>query len=150
MSLTVAIALAMSLEVPDAKGHLNYRKMPADMASAVVYRCSQTKSPAHCASLVATLGFRESGYDFNARHDGNKGCGAFGVLCTYPHATWQEQVDTAWTLLVKSAATCEVPLALYVSGSCGAGHWIAKEYMRIARAIAAKYVDQVEHATESR
>jgi hypothetical protein len=34
---------------------------------------------------------------------------------------------------------------MYVSGSCGAGHWIANEYLRIARGIALKFADQVEH-----
>lgn len=144
--LTTAIVIGMSLKVPDSKGHLNVRKMPEEEALAVATRCLKTSTPVHCASLLATLSFRESGNNDKASHDGGKGCGAFGALCTYPHATWQEQVDTAWSLVLKSTVTCEEPLALYVSGDCNRGHAIAREYLGIARRIAKDYSETTETA----
>lgn len=145
MSLTAAIVMAMSLRVPDSKGHLNYRAIPKDGAEAVVSVCTPTSAPTHCAAVLVTLGFRESGFNFAAKHDHDQGCGAWGVLCTYPHATWEEQAKSAWGLVVKSAVTCKEPLAMYASGSCGAGLWVAREYMRIARKIALEFADQVDH-----
>lgn len=145
MSLTAAIVMAMSLRVPDAKGHLNYRAIPKAGAEAVVSVCGKTSAPAHCAAVLVVLGFRESNNNNEARHDHDQGCGAFGALCTYPHATWLEQVDTAWKLVLESTLACKEPLAKYASGSCGYGLSIAKEYMRIARKIAWEFQDQVDH-----
>lgn len=150
MSLTVAIVTAVSLWVPDGKGHRNYRPIPQEGAQAILNRCLKTTTPLPCATLLDTLAFRESNNNPQAEHDHNKdgtprGCGAFGALCTYPHATWQEQVDTAWTLILKSTETCTEPLALYVSGDCNRGHAIAREYLGIARRLAVQFADQVEH-----
>jgi hypothetical protein len=144
-ALTAVIVAAMSLKVPDSKGHLNYRKIPQDGADAIVAVCNATSAPTHCAAVLVTLGFRESGFDFSAKHDHGQGCGAWGVLCTYPHATWKEQVQSAWGLVVKSAVTCQEPLALYASGSCYSGLRVAREYMHIARKIALEFADQIEH-----
>lgn len=145
MSLTTAIVMAMSLHVPDAKGHLNYRAIPKEGAEAIVTVCAKTSVPTHCAAVLTTLAFRESNNNPVADHDNHKGCGAFGALCTYPHATWLEQVETAWKLVLESTIACKEPLAKYASGSCGYGLSIAREYMRIARKIALEFSDQIEH-----
>ena len=137
--ISIAIVIAMSLEVPDAKGVRNYRPMPKDEAVEIVALCTRTKISEYCAGILATLSFRESGNLFGAVHDGGKGCGAFGLLCTFPHATWREQVESAWAIVVKSAKTCKEPLAMYASGSCDRGQKLAREYLDIAKAIAKKY-----------
>lgn len=133
--LTTAIVLRASLLVPDAAGHLNYKPIPNDGAAAIVSKCSGTTMPEHCASLLLVLGFRESGFNMSASHDGGKGCGAFGALCSFPHSTWAEQVDVAWRLVIKSAEACQEPLALYCSGSCTRGLKVAREYMRLAQDV---------------
>jgi hypothetical protein len=135
--LTATLVMAMSLRVPDAKGHLNYRAIPKDGADAVVAVCGPTSAPVHCAAVLVTLAFRESGNNPEARHDHDKGCGAWGVLCTYPHATWLDQAKAAWSLVTDSAVKCPEPLAMYASGSCSRGLAVAREYMRCARTIAA-------------
>ena len=145
MSLTAAIVMAMSLKVPDSKGHLNYRAIPKDGADAVVSVCAKTSAPAHCAAVLVTLSFRESNNTMTAKHDHDQGCGAWGALCTYPHETWLEQATSAWSLVLKSTLACKEPLALYASGQCGAGLWVAREYMRIARKIALEFADQIDH-----
>jgi hypothetical protein len=137
--ITPAIVLAMSLDVPDAKGTKNYRPMPRELAVEIVALCTRTKIAEKCGALLSVLGFRESGYNFSAVHDGGKGCGAFGLLCTFPHATWKEQVESAWSVILKSVTTCKEPLAMYASGSCERGHKVAREYMSIADAIAKRY-----------
>jgi len=136
--LTVALILKASLLVPDAAGHLNRVKMPEDEAKAIVTRCTSTSAPSHCAGTLIGLSFRESGNNFAAVHDGGRGCGAFGLLCTFPHSTWQEQVDSAWSQVLKSTLVCVEPLQMYCSGSCTRGRKIAQEYMGIARKIAAE------------
>jgi len=111
-------------------------KMPEDEGKAIVATCVKTSAPAHCAAVLVVLSFRESGNNFATVHDGGLGCGAFGLLCTFPHATWQEQVDSAWSQVLKSTLVCVEPLQMYCSGSCTRGRKIAQEYMGIARRIA--------------
>lgn len=137
--LSEAVILSMSLGVWDSKGNHPIKAMPKDEAVAILATCNATKMPVHCAAVLTVLSFRESNNSQAASHDGGKGCGAFGVLCTYPHATWAEQVQSAWKLVLESTQLCEVALAKYASGSCNQGRALAREYMAMARKLAAPY-----------
>jgi hypothetical protein len=138
--LTAVLVLKMSLLVKDSRGHHPFRTMPADEAGAIVAECLPTSAPTHCAAVLTELSFRESNNNKDALHDHDqsghpRGCGAFGVLCSYPHATWAEQVHAAWTLIVESTQKCSEPLQWYASGSCTRGRSVARDYIDDARRI---------------
>ena len=138
MSLIGVWIVKASLLVTDAAGHHPIKPISNDGAEAIANVCAPTQAPTHCAALLVVLSFRESGYNPNASHDAGRGCGAFGVLCTRPHATWLEQTKSAWAIVVESATKCKEALALYASGSCtnAAGIAISRARLTEAKRIA--------------
>lgn len=139
MSALSAWVLSASLQVKDDAGHKSMRPIANDGAIAIDSVCTSIRgaipgAPLACASVLLILAFRESNYNALATHDGGRGCGAFGVLCTRPHATWLQQVQSAFAIVQASAAKCSEPLSLYASGSCTNKTGIAISKARMAAA----------------
>src|SRR5262245_26397775 len=102
-TMHLVIVLMMSYRVTDAAGYHGVKDPPLPELWEIADNCAFYGEFSNCVETLLVESMRESGHKFEASHDNGRGCGAFGVLCTYAHGTWRDQVRTAWGLVLDSA-----------------------------------------------